>query len=308
MLNEYYQNIGFKGYFSRYGIVNAIKRGLFLANPFHLVPDYETKKLLWQKQASQKIRKYLRYKDTAPVGFRYGESAPENPIWIYWHSGMENAPEIVQRCYESVRKYAQQPVVLLTEKNLSDYLVFPEYVEEKKRNGQIPLAGYTDLMRFALLAHYGGTWIDATILLTGPIPEQITNSDFFAFRNALGLLENPVLFPAWFMHAAKENKTITQVRNVAFAYWMKEQHVIEYLLPNLILTEVIKDDETAGNRIPYMDSEYSERLIRMIGEPYTHEDADWIKRLTPIHKLTYKLDPEVDQDNTIYRHIIEGDF
>jgi hypothetical protein len=29
MLNDYYQNIGMKGFIQRYGIVNAVKRGAF---------------------------------------------------------------------------------------------------------------------------------------------------------------------------------------------------------------------------------------------------------------------------------------
>ena len=30
MLNDYYQNIGVKGFIQRYGIVNAVKRGAFM--------------------------------------------------------------------------------------------------------------------------------------------------------------------------------------------------------------------------------------------------------------------------------------
>ena len=308
MLNDYYQNIGVRGYINRYGLVNAVKRGIFIANPVHIVKDYEIKKVLWQKHAAKKVRKYLQYKGTDPKELRFGECKSKNPIWIYWNSGINNAPEIVKRCYESIKEYAEQEIILLSEENLADYIVFPRYIVEKVESGKIPMAGYTDLMRFALLEHFGGTWIDSTILLTGAIPKQITSCEFFAFRNALGLLDNPVLYPAWFIHANKGNKLITEVRNVAFAYWMKEQHVVEYLLPNLIMTEVIKNDKEREARIPYMDSEYSERLIRIIAEDYSEGIAEWYKGLTSIHKLTYKLDPSVNRENSIYRYIVEGKF
>lgn len=308
MLNEFYQNIGIKGFLHRYGLLNAVKRGLFIANPIHLVKDYEIRKILWQKRAAQKVRKYMRFADTAPEGLRYGECKYENPIWIYWNTGIENAPEIVKRCYESVVRYSEQEVILLSEGNISNYIGFPKYIEEKKNAGMIPMAGYTDLMRFALLEHFGGTWIDATVLLTGPIPRPILSSGFFAFRNALGLLDNPVLFPAWLIHSEKSHPLITQIRNVAFAYWTKEKHVIEYLLPNLIITEVIHRNPMEEKKIPYMDSEYSERLIRMIADDYVEEEANWMKTLTSIHKLTYKLRPEVNKDQSIYRRIIDGNF
>ena len=70
----------------------------------------------------------------------------------------------------------------------------PDYLNEKLKSGVLPLAIYTDLMRVALLEHYGGTWMDATILLTDEIPQEILNSDFFVFHNSLGEIDNPVMF------------------------------------------------------------------------------------------------------------------
>ena len=171
MLNDYYQNIGMKGFIQRYGIVNAVKRGAFMFIKLHLVMDYDVRKVLWQERASI----------------------------------------IVQKCYESVCKHSNQKIILLNDQNLADYIRLPDYIEKKKDAGQIPMAGYADLMRFALLEHYGGTWIDSTVYLTAPIPDMILNSDFFAVRNSLLLIDNPVLYPAWFLHAKKGNKTIREI-------------------------------------------------------------------------------------------------
>ena len=55
MLNDYYQNIGIKGFIQRYGIVNAVKRGAFMFVKLHFVKDYEVRKVLWQERASSKI-------------------------------------------------------------------------------------------------------------------------------------------------------------------------------------------------------------------------------------------------------------
>lgn len=193
MLNDYYQNIGMKGFIQRYGIVNAVKRGAFMFIKLHLVKDYEVRKVLWQERASTKIKPYLKYKDTDVQGLSFPENDVENPIWIYWNKGIEQAPIIVQKCYESVCEYSNQKIILLNDQNLADYIRLPDYIEKKKDAGQIPMAGYADLMRFALLEHYGGTWIDSTVYLTDPIPDMILNSDFFAVRNSLLLIDNPVL-------------------------------------------------------------------------------------------------------------------
>ena len=133
------------------------------------------------------------------------------------------------------------------------------YAEKFRDDADKRLVGvYADLTKFALLEHYGGTWIDSTVYLTDPIPDMILNSDFFAVRNSLLLIDNPVLYPAWFLHAKKGNKTIREIRNVAFAYWLKNEHVIEYLLPNLIITLVVKSNPEVEKAIPYMNSDYSE--------------------------------------------------
>ncbi len=306
MLNDYYQNIGMKEFFERYGIVNAVRRGLFIATPIHFVHDYEVKKVLWQHKASKKIKFYLKYKNTEPTGLQYSDIQVDQPIWIYWNSGIENAPTIIKKCYESVVRYGGRTVILLSESNIEEYLKFPEYITRKKEKKLIPLAGYTDLMRFALLAHYGGTWFDATIYLTNKIPEAIFNSDFFAFRNSMGLLTNPVLYPAWFTHSKNNNETINTIRNIAFAYWTNENHVNEYLLPNLIMTKVIQDDIDIENQILYLNSDYSEYFVRVLGDEYSEEKYNWIKSLTCIHKLTYKLDSSIDRPGTFYRYIIEN--
>ena len=195
---------------------------------------------------------------------------------------------------------------MLNDQNLADYIRLPEYIEKKKDAGQIPMAGYADLMRFALLEHYGGTWIDSTVYLTDPIPDMILNSDFFAVRNSLLLIDNPVLYPAWFLHAKKGNKTIREIRNVAFAYWLKNEHVIEYLLPNLIITLVVKSNPEVEKAIPYMNSDYSEYLVKVLADDYSEEKWNWIKKLTGIHKLTYKLSPDIEAEGTFYKALIEN--
>ena len=226
MLNDYYQNIGMKGFIQRYGIVNAVKRGAFMFIKLHLVKDYEVRKVLWQERASTKIKPYLKYKDTDVQGLSFPQNDVENPIWIYWNKGIEQAPIIVQKCYESVCKHSNPKIILLNDQNLANYIRLPDYIEKKKDAGQIPMVGYADLMRFALLEHYGGTWIDSTVYLTEPLPDTILNSDFFEY------------------------------------------------------------------------------LVKVLADDYSEEKWNWIKKLTGIHKLTYKLDADIKHGHNFYDYLI----
>ena len=154
----------------------------FLRNPLHIVKDYELRKLLWQSGGGTAVcKKYLKFRDIAPEKLTFPETQVDEPIWLFWNTGLEQAPEIVRTCYQSVKKYAGRQVVLLTENNVQNYINMPDYLNEKLKSGVLPLAIYTDLMRVALLEHYGGTWMDATILLTDEIPQEILNSDFLCF-------------------------------------------------------------------------------------------------------------------------------
>ena len=181
----------------------------------------------------------------------------------------------------------------------------PRYLEQKRKKGVLPLAIYTDLMRVALLEHYGGTWLDSTIYLTASIPLEILNSDFFVFHNSLGEIDNPVLYPVWFIHAKRHNKTIAEIRNVLFAYWQKENHIREYLFSNIVITQVMEASPQFEEDMPYLNSDYSEYMVKRLGDRYSEDVFSWIKELTGIHKLTYKLDSSINKEGTVYHHIVE---
>lgn len=46
-----FQNIGINAYLKRYGLKNGLLRGIYMANPIHIVRDYENKKLLYYYHA-----------------------------------------------------------------------------------------------------------------------------------------------------------------------------------------------------------------------------------------------------------------
>lgn len=103
----------------------------------------------------------------------YHENAP---IWVCWWTGIDTAPELVQRCVESIYRHAgNHPVCFITKDNYSQYLDIPDYLLNKLESKAICIANFTDYLRFSLLGQYGGLWLDATIFCTAPIPE-----DYFA--------------------------------------------------------------------------------------------------------------------------------
>jgi len=102
-------------------------------------------------------------------------------IWQYWAQGYDDVPETVRQCLDSVDKYAVgYTVVRLSDANLTDYLDIPDFLQEKR--SRMTFTHFSDILRLMLLKAYGGIWMDATILLSAPIPEQYAACDFFVFR------------------------------------------------------------------------------------------------------------------------------
>lgn len=157
-------------------------------------------------------------------------------------------------------------------------------------------------LRKLLWQSWGGTAVCKKYLMF----RDTLNSDFFVFHNSLGEIDNPVLYPVWFIHAKQHNRTICEIRNVLFAYWKRNNHVSEYLFSNIVITQIMRSSPEVEKKMPYLNSDYSEYLVRVLGDKFTEEKFNWIKRLTGIHKLTYKLEPSIDKEETVYHYLVRN--
>lgn len=89
-------------------------------------------------------------------------------IWILWWQGMNNAPLLVKRCFESVKYWlGDWNIVLLDKSNYSKYAELPDYVIDKFHRGIIPMAQFSDLVRLSILINRGGLWLDSTVFVSG---------------------------------------------------------------------------------------------------------------------------------------------
>ena len=79
------------------------------------------------------------------------------PIWIFWEQGIEQAPEVVKICVNSIIEHnPERKVNIISRDNLEDYIELPDYIVEKHKCGKISYAHFSDIVRFALLYTWGG--------------------------------------------------------------------------------------------------------------------------------------------------------
>lgn len=261
-------------------------------------------------KTKQKIEKrYRAILDEFDRNYVEEEHTSSHKIWICWFQGMENAPQLVQKCYQSLQEniYGRE-IVLLTNENLHDYVQFPDYIQDKIDQGIIPRTHMSDLLRLELLERYGGTWIDATVYCSSPdIPEYMLDSDLFLFQCLKpGRDGHATTISSWFMTAQSHNKIIAATRYLLYAYWKNHNDLEDYFLLHMFFQMAIERYADVWDRVVPFDNATPHVLLLRLFEPYDPKMWQYITARTPFHKLTHKFNAEKTAlDNTFYQRILQ---
>ncbi|WP_407401504.1 capsular polysaccharide synthesis protein [Chryseobacterium sp.] len=183
----------------------------------------------------------------------------EKIIWQYWGQGIDGElPEVIQACFASVDKHkGDWTVIRLDDKMISEYIEFPEYVYQKIDCGIFNKTIFSDLLRLALLKLYGGVWLDATIYMTGSIPENLASQDYFMYqrdneeihksfwKNSYAYYWNwdpkfkvNVLNSIFF--AKKNGVVINTLLDIMLYYWATQLNIKDYFFFQILYDDLMK--------------------------------------------------------------------
>lgn len=161
------------------------------------------------------------------------------PIFLYWHQGWENAPELVQRCAESWVHHHRNTaweVHLLhrgsIESLLSKYapedwaalLRFEQRIAMKEKVGG--LNNFANLLRLSLLDHYGGVWTDATTLCFKPLDDWLPEACSVGMPRSLAQSRRT---ETWFIDNRYKDPILTHWKNRYRDLYFSEGNRITYL-------------------------------------------------------------------------------
>lgn len=272
-------------------------------------------RLVMENKILSKLRKKYR-KDIAAF-VREEKLSADSPmesyfsdvIWVCWFQGLETAPEIVKKCYASLKKNIKnKKIVLITNDNYRDYVQFPDYIEAKHDKGIICQAHFADLLRLELLIRYGGTWIDSTVLCTSEnIPSYMLDSELFVFQTLKpGVDGHATCISNWFISSRGNNPVLKLTRNLLYKYWDAHDEAIDYFIFHhffQLATEVYPDE---WNRVVPYTNETSHNLLLRLFDKYDPELFRGMIEQTCFHKLTYKFTKEQIADKeSNYAHIMK---
>lgn len=253
---------------------------------------------LLQQYAENKIKPHsIRPKKKLPKG---------KVLWQYWGQGIDSEalPEVVQLCFQSVDKYKEDyQVIRLSDDTIREYIDFPDFVWEKKEKGKLGYTFFSDLLRLALLAGYGGVWLDATVLLTDPLPTPFREWEYFVYQrdpNALFKRQWKSSYAYyWNWHpkfkvnvlnsiffAQKGSIVVSAMLDLLLHYWETQEETRNYFLFQILYEELMKG-ELGAHQCPIIDDTLPHWLQTKVNGGLSEVPLEEVFRKQTVHKLSY---------------------
>lgn len=227
-----------------------------------------------------------------------GETVENAPVFVFWWQGLDGAPDIVKSCIASMRRHiGSHPLVVITRDNVRDYVDIPAYIYEKVERKIITLTHFSDILRFALLERYGGLWLDATIMITRDIDEDVFHSRFFTEKAKLTHEDDAFRFigaPYWNGYLVGGHKGLTffsLMKNLFFDYWKHNDIQLDYFLIDDYMAWLAMESPHVASMLATSDSHVDELYFLAGSLSRTFDDSflsEYRSKDIRFNKLGYK--------------------
>nr|QGT49733.1 hypothetical protein Melaina855_1200 [uncultured Candidatus Melainabacteria bacterium] len=265
-------------------------------------------KQIKKKEGAGKATKYYvsKYLYAADLAQKELETIPQAKInqltenlWTMWLQ--EDVPEPIQMCLSTIKRFYPE-IIIITEKNLFEYVNIPEYIYEKYKKGIIKPPHFSDYIRMYLLDKYGGTWIDASCLMLDRIPKFILKQPFFILQTP-----NKKEISNFFIHSGKNNFITKTIKIYLEEYWKHENITIDYFLYhhyfNFIRRAIPRFEQLYNNIIPYLNSKVR-YLTDNIAQNADKDAWEYLSKTSFMYKFQRKNKNAVKNPNSWYNFLL----
>ncbi|MBQ7154969.1 MAG: capsular polysaccharide synthesis protein [Synergistaceae bacterium] len=234
------------------------------------------------------------------------------PVWSMWWQGEGNLPEVISLCFRNIRRYCgEHPFRIITRTNFEEYVSLPGYIIDKFRAGIISLTHLSDIIRAYLLTNYGGMWLDATVLTTRNIPEEIFAHEYFTVRRAYDSGEYNVSAKRWTIcvQGAKRGCRLSDfVLDMWLEYWRDKNFLADYVMTDYFTAlayEMLPECRAMLEAVALSNPAFDD-LQPVLDDEFDPEMWDRLTNGTQFFKLTYKHEymKKVCGRNTFYGHVL----
>lgn len=238
------------------------------------------------------------------------KSGEQEYIFQAWFQGLENAPEIVKKCIASVEHFkGNRKHVIITDDNLLEWCHLPDYIVEKYRAGIIDRTHFSDIIRLALLAEYGGYWIDATCLMTADFDKDVDKLDLFLY-NSWGTSLFYTLIQSCFIRARAGHPLVCAWRDMIYQYWKEENQKIHYFLVHFMFKALLYDKrfKSMFDEMPFVPFIPTHRISFEGNKKYDKDLMDDIFEGAFWQKLAWGIKKEDVDPDTILGFVVYNDL
>lgn len=239
------------------------------------------------------------------------------PVFVSWLQGEENMPEWIKACYNNLKSVLppETQIHFITYDNYLEYIDIPQYVIDKFNKGVMCPANFSDIIRYALLATYGGVWLDLAVYLSKDAFEDALKYELYTPRfydegnKLLDASRGRWVGGSWF--SKNSNILFKYVVDSLFYFWSRHDKRIDYLSADYIIwsgyykipeiTELL--DAIPINNIKLrllnenLDNEYSEKLCDKI---FKQQKIHLVNRHKEYQKETK------DGKQTVYGYLVSA--
>ena len=146
-------------------------------------------------------------------------------IWTYWDQGVQMLPDFNTLCISTWKYHCPDwDVVVVTADSVFDYLDAAD-LPPRWRAIDTPQVK-SELIRLALIARYGGVWMDSSILLQTGLDDLVWNRiasnelEFGGFSiRALSRTRSDDVFETWFIAAAQGCYLVQRWQQTMYSLW-----------------------------------------------------------------------------------------
>ncbi|RFB39725.1 capsular biosynthesis protein [Bacillus sp. RC] len=282
-------------------------------------------KILKLNHQYDKVIKNILIKENSNLIKQYASSKNKQctsdellPIWVCWWQGYTDMPEIVLNCYKSiVQNSNNHPVYLITKENYDQYVNIPDHILEKLKKGTMTITHFSDFLRVALLRKYGGCWIDSTIYVSTPIPEDVFTKEFYSRR-----IPNNVIYTgknvsngkwsSYLLAGHKDGLLFEWIEKFLYDYWKRHDSVIDYFLTDYaiaVAVEKLPEINELVSKVPPNNPKIHE-LQKKLNEKFVEKEFVSLCNDTVFHKLNWRISyvSQVNHNKTYYGVITKKIF
>ena len=281
-------------------IVHALKKRW----PLWWISDRNILSLQLESYAYKKLKKKYKYIINNAKSEYTLSNKNNKVIWVCWLQGMDNAPKLIQRCYESLKSNMKgYKINVITEENMFEYIEIPNYIVAKWKKGIMSFAHFSDVIRVNLLVKYGGVWIDSTVLCTDNLlNNRLENSPLFVYKSIMRG-SNVISASNWFISSVPKNPILVLVQNLLYEYWKTENVIIHYYLFHIFFTLATEKYPEIWNKVVSFNNISPHILVNELNDTFSQERYDEIKKMSSFHKLNYKIE-YLEVENSFYQNLI----